>query len=158
MKKILCQIPSKLDRRMKKIPEFAVNIAMRLVIFQIFWFSVQDKISGWTLAGQHFAFWNISNHAFLLFDFEYDIPFLSSTLATYMATFGEFFLSLMILLGLLTRFAALGLAMMTLVIQFFVFPDKWWTVHVYWMLILLYLIKYGGGSFSLDNYFEKTKD
>lgn len=158
MKKVLCQILSPIDANLKKIPEFVVNIAMRLVIFKVFWYSVQTKIVGLTIGGQHFAFWNVTDSTFLLFDFEYNIPLLPSTLAAYMATFGEFFLSLMILFGLLTRFAALGFVIMTLVIQFFVYPDAWWTVHVYWILPLLYLMKYGGGSLSLDSYiFGKNK-
>lgn len=151
MKNILCKILSPVNNAFTSIPAVVVNVAMRLVIFKVFWMSAQTKITGWTIAGQHFAFWNITDNTFLLFDFEYGIPLIPSTLAAWMATLGEFFLSLLILSGLLTRFAALGLLMMTLVIQFFVYPDAWWTVHVYWVLPLLYLMKYGGGEFSVDN-------
>jgi putative oxidoreductase len=144
------RIINPIEKILINIPDWLVAIAMRLVVFKIFWLSVQTKITGWTIAGQHFAFWNITDNTFLLFDFEYNIPFISSSLAAYMGTFGEFFLSLFILLGLFTRFAALGLTIMTLVIQFFVYPDAWWTVHVFWLLPLLYLMKYGGGKIALD--------
>jgi putative oxidoreductase len=150
MKSILNKVFAPIDSLLSKMPAWVINLAMRLVIFKVFWLAVQTKITGFTIAGQHFKFWNLTDNTFLLFDFEYTIPLIPSQIAAYMGTFGEFFLSLMILLGLFTRFAALGLLIMTLVIQFFVYPDAWWTVHVYWVLPLLYLIKYGGGSISLD--------
>ena len=151
MRSIICRMLSPIHNILANIPEFFVNLAMRLVIFKVFWFAVQTKISGLTIAGQHFAFWKVTDNTFLLFDFEYGIPFIPTTLAAYMGTFGEFFLSIMILLGLLTRFAALGLFVMTMVIQIFVYPDAWWSVHVFWVLPLLYLMKHGGGAASLDN-------
>ena len=137
------------------IGDWLVAISMRIVMFKVFWFSAQTKITGLTIGGQHFAFWNITDNTFLLFEFEYGIPLLPTTLSAYMANFGEFFLSLMILFGLFTRFAALGLLAMTLVIQFFVYPDAWWSVHVYWVLPLLYLSCYGGGKLSLDQLLSK---
>jgi putative oxidoreductase len=133
------------------IPEWLINLAIRLVIFRIFWLSVQTKITGLPIAGQHFAFWNVTDSTFLLFDFEYGIPLISSELAAYLGTFGEFFLALMILLGFMTRFAAFGLFIMTMTIQFFVYPDAWWSVHVFWTLLLIYIMRNGGGFLSVDN-------
>ncbi|MEO0443101.1 MAG: DoxX family protein [Pseudomonadota bacterium] len=155
MKTKLCKVISPINRLLAKIPEWLINLCMRIVIFKVFWFAAQTKIVGWTIAGQHFAFWNLTDNTFLLFDFEYGVPLLPSTVAAYMGTFGEFFLSLMILFGFLTRFAALGLLVMTMVIQLFVYPDAWWATHVYWVLPLLYLAKNGGGKLSLDNIFCK---
>lgn len=151
MKSHLCHIVNSIDSLLKTIPEWFVNLAMRLVIFKVFWLSVQTKITGLTIGGQHFAFWNVTDSTFILFDFEYGIPLIPSELAAYLGTFGEFFLAIMILLGLMTRFAALGLLVMTMVIQFFVYPDAWWSVHVYWTIALLYLMRNGGGLLSLDH-------
>jgi putative oxidoreductase len=150
MQSLIEKIIHPIDTIIAMIPEWFVNIAMRLVIFKVFWFSVQTKISGLTIAGQHFAFWNVSDSTFLLFDFEYGIPLIPSEIAAYLGTFGEFFLALMILLGFMTRFSALGLMVMTMTIQFFVYPEAWWTVHVFWTLILLYIMRNGGGALSLD--------
>lgn len=150
MKNYLCKVLGPIDSLLSMIPEWVVNLTMRLVIFKVFWFSVQTKITGLTIGGQHFAFWNVTDSTFLLFDFEYGIPLIPSELAAYLGTFGEFFLALMILFGFLTRFAALGLMVMTMTIQFFVYPDAWWSVHVYWALILLYLMRNGGGLLSVD--------
>ena len=150
MKEELCHILSPIDKLLAAIPDWLINIGMRLVIFKVFWWSVQTKITGWTIAGQHFAFWNVTDSTFLLFDFEYGLPFIPSDIAAYLGTFGEFFLPLAILLGFMTRFAAAGLMIMTLVIQFFVYPEAWWSVHVFWVLLLLYIMRNGGGSVSLD--------
>lgn len=155
MKKTINKIVSPIDRMLSRIPEWVVNLSMRLVIFKVFWGSVQTKISGLTVSGQHLAFWNITDNTFLLFDFDYGIPFISSTVAAYLTTFSEFFFSLMVLLGFLTRFAALGLLAITLAIQFFVYPDAWWILHVYWVLPLLYLLKHGGSKVSLDRIYLK---
>lgn len=140
-----------IDRFVAHIPEFVVNIAMRLIIFKIFWSSVQVKISGATFYGQHFAFWNIKKNAFLLFDFGYNVPLIPSSLATYIVTFSEFFFALFILLGLFTRLSAVALLVMTLIIEVYVHPQFWWSVHVFWVIILVYIMKYGGGTVSLDN-------
>ena len=53
------------------------------------------------------------------------------------------------MLGVGTRFAALALLGMTLVIQVFVYPDAWPT-HLSWAGLLLYLVGRGGGRLALD--------
>lgn len=59
------------------------------------------------------------------------------------AALGEHLLPVLILLGLGTRFAALGLLAMTAVIQFLVYPEAYPT-HGVWAAVLLYLIARGG--------------
>ena len=56
----------------------------------------------------------------------------------------------LILLGLATRFSALALLGMTLVIQLFVYPDAYPT-HGTWIALLLLLMAKGPGSFSIDH-------
>lgn len=151
MNSFLDKMLSPIDKLLAMTPEWLINLAMRLMIFKIFWFSVQTKITGMTVAGQHFAFWNLTSNTFLLFDYEYNLPLIASDVAAYLATFGEFFLAIMILVGVMTRFAAVGLLIMTMTIQFFVYPEAWWTVHVYWTLLLLYIVRHGGGVVSVDH-------
>lgn len=40
---------------------------------------------------------------------------------------------------------------MTMVIQIFVYPDAWWTVHADWVGLLLVVIAQGPGALSLDH-------
>ena len=42
-------------------------------------------------------------------------------------------------------------------IQVFVFPDAWWTVHAYWAALLLVLIARGPGALALDRLFAGAK-
>ena len=55
-----------------------------------------------------------------------------------------------LVLGLLTRPAALVLLGMTLVIEIFVYPQAWPT-HIQWAAMLLVLLCRGSGKLSLDH-------
>jgi putative oxidoreductase len=70
-------------------------------------------------------------------------------IAAYAATYSEHLFPLLLVLGLFTRFAALSLLIMTLIIEIFVYPDAWPT-HLSWAGLLLPLIALGGGKLSLD--------
>ena len=66
-----------------------------------------------------------------------------------MATIAELVLPVLLVLGLLARVSALGLLVMTAVIQIFVFPDAWIT-HGLWAAALLVVLAQGPGRLSLD--------
>lgn len=91
-------------------------------------------------------------------DGDFVISFLPDSLPpeipAYMATFGELILPIMLFIGLGTRIGALGLLIMTIVIQYFVpgFEDH---QHILWMAILLMIIGQGGSKISLDNWLLK---
>ncbi|MCB1435080.1 MAG: DoxX family protein, partial [Alphaproteobacteria bacterium] len=55
----------------------------------------------------------------------------------------------LLIIGLATRFSALGLLIMTLVIEIFVYPESY-VLHGTWAAVLLMLIKYGPGALSVD--------
>ncbi|MNJ80328.1 hypothetical protein D3C77_786690 [compost metagenome] len=63
---------------------------------------------------------------------------------------------MLLLLGLATRLSALGLLVMTAVIQIFVYPDAYPT-HGVWAAVLLYLVARGGGAVSLDALIQNAK-
>lgn len=135
------------------IPEWALALIARLGIFFIFWRAAQNKLGGDTIMGQKLAFWNISDSTFMLFEYDYQVPLIPANIAAYLATWGEFFFSLGILFGLLTRLSALGLLLMSLVILY-VYTHDWPTILL-WAGLLLYLMKNGGGAFSLDSLIRK---
>ncbi|WP_114240770.1 DoxX family protein [Dyella sp. C9] len=68
----------------------------------------------------------------------------------------EIVLPLLLLAGLATRFAALGLLIMTAVIQL-VFPDAWVNFHLYWASLALAIMALGAGSLSLDHALEMLR-
>ena len=146
---------NKITHMLKFLPEDIIAITARLAVTIIFWRSVQTKISGWNFFDQSWQFYNLNDSTFMLFQYEYNLPLIPYKIAAYLATFSEFFLSLAILLGFLTRLSALGFLAMTAVIQFLVYPDAWPT-HILWAAILLYIAKHGPGRFSLDNLLFKN--
>lgn len=81
------------------------------------------------------------------------MPLLPPDLAAHLATYAEHALPILLVLGLLTRPAAIGLLLMTAVIQLFVVPTGWPT-HLLWAGPLVYLIARGPGAASLDRVFR----
>lgn len=64
----------------------------------------------------------------------------------------EIALPVLLIIGLFTRTAALGLLAMTLFIQAFVFTgwSVWWGSHMWWTVVLLAIIATGPGRWSAD--------
>lgn len=70
----------------------------------------------------------------------------------YMAGVMEVILPILLIAGLFTRFAAIGLLGMTLFIQLAVFPEwsHWWNPAAWWAATLLAVLAFGPGRLSLD--------
>ena len=142
------------------IPYSPVALFVRIVAAHPFLLSGQTKVDGpqigATIFGQELSYTlptSIRDATFTLFAEEYKVPLLSPQIAAYLATAMETVLPILLVFGLLTRLSALGLLAMTLVIQIFVYPDAWWTVHAYWAALLLVLIARGPGALALDRLF-----
>jgi len=118
-----------------------VALATRVGIAAIFFYSGRTKVTG---------FLTLNDSAYELFRSEYKLPLLPPELAAQLATYAEHLFPLLLVLGLATRLSALALLTMTLVIQFFVYPDAWPT-HLSWAAMTLYLVGRGAGRFSLDH-------
>ena len=52
--------------------------------------------------------------------------------------------------GFATRFAALGLLALTVLVSVYVMPEAFWSTHVYWVAILMVLVSVGPGAISID--------
>ena len=127
-----------------RVPEGLVLLFVRIVLGGIFWRSGQTKVAEGT-------WFQLTDTTYELFSTEYaGVPLLPHDLAAVLANAAEHVLPALLLAGLFTRFSALGLLGMTLVIQLFVYPDAWWPEHSLWVGLALILILRGGGLFSLD--------
>lgn len=135
----------KLRPALERFPLDPVLLLMRVIIGTVFLLSAMTKVEGFGLAESTYA----------LFQYEYALPFIPYELAAWMATIGEWTFSLMVLAGVGTRLAALGMLGMTAVIQIFVYPDAWVT-HGLWASSLLVLILRGPGVVSVDALIEMT--
>ncbi|MEO6078360.1 MAG: DoxX family protein [Steroidobacteraceae bacterium] len=124
----------------RALPQSLLLLVARLGIASIFFLSGRTKVDGVL---------NINDSARSLFETDYRLPLLSPEVAVHLATYAEHLFPILLVLGLFTRAAALALLGMTLVIEIFVYPDAWPT-HLSWAAILLPIIAYGAGRFSLD--------
>ena len=87
--------------------------------------------------------------AITLFRDEYRLPLLPPEIAAYMGTTVELSAPVLLVLGLFARLGAAALLVMTLTIQFLVYPENW-PEHLMWASILAYVLSRGPGALSLD--------
>ena len=141
-------------RLMQHIPHSLIAFVARFSIAAVFWKSGQTKVEGLAIDLVSGTFElgtpRLADSATYLFSNEYKIPLLPPEFVAQMAAFSEHVFPVLILLGLATRFSALMLLGMTLIIQLFVYPDAYPT-HGTWIAILLYLMARGPGAFSIDH-------
>lgn len=123
-------------RWLDAVPHTLLAIPLRLALATVFWNS----------AVAHLANWQTTLY---LFADEYKVPLLPPDLAATMAVSIEVSTPVLLVLGLLTRPAALVLLGMTTVIEVFVYPQAWPT-HIQWAAMMLVLLCRGPGKLSLD--------
>ena len=123
-------------RWLDRIPYALVAIPLRLAVATVFWNSAQEHLANW-------------DTTLYMFQTDYALPFLPPVPAAYMAVAIEVVTPILLVLGLLTRAAALVLLGMTTVIEVFVYPEAWPT-HIQWAAMLFVLLARGPGKLSLD--------
>jgi putative oxidoreductase len=133
-------LAEKIIRLFESIPYALIAVIARVAPAAVFWQSGQTKLEGW----------HVSDNAIYLFREEYRLPLIDPVIAAHLAAFAEHFFPILLVVGLATRFAALALLGMTLVIEIFVYPDAWPT-HGTWAACFLLLMSRGGGAWSLDH-------
>jgi len=128
------------DRATALVPDALLLLVARLGIAAIFFMSGRTKVNGII---------HITDGTYELFRTDYALPLIPPDIAAVAATWSEHVFSILLVLGLFTRYAALALLGMTTVIEIFVYPDAWPT-HLSWAGLMLPLIAFGGGRFALD--------
>lgn len=122
------------------VPQDLIALAGRVFPAVVFWQSARTKVEGFS----------IKDSTFFLFENVYALPLIPPPWAAVLATLAEHILPVLLILGLLTRLSALGLLVMTAVIQIFVFPGAWVT-HGLWAVALLVIVAQGPGRLSADH-------
>jgi putative oxidoreductase len=122
----------------------AALLAARLLIARAFLLSGLTKWDGPTIKDTTFDLFRTE------FFGAYSLPGPLVDALAVGAAVGEIVLPVLLIVGLFTRFAAIGLGAMTAVIQLLVYPDAWWTVHAWWAAVLLAILAFGPGAWSLD--------
>jgi putative oxidoreductase len=129
----------RLNRLGAQVPYDLVAFAARVFPAMVYWQSARTKVDGLTIKDQ----------TYFLFEHVYALPVIPPALAAVLATVAEHVLPVLLILGLFSRLSALGLLVMTAVIQIFVFPAAWVT-HGLWAAALLVVVAQGPGRWSVD--------
>jgi putative oxidoreductase len=124
-------------RWLDHVPYAVLALPLRFAVATVFWNSGMAKLANWETT--------IS-----LFTDDYQVPLLPPVLAANMALTIELTTPVLLILGLLTRAAALILLGMTAVIEIFVYPQAW-PIHIQWASMLFVLLCRGAGDISLDS-------
>lgn len=133
---------------LSRIPAWIPQALLRIALAVPFYRSGLTKWDGW---------FNLSDGAVYLFTQEFQlhlfgssVPYPAPHVAALLSGIAEITLPILLVLGLATRFAALGLLVMTCIIQLTV-PDGWANFHLPWAAMALALVVHGPGKLSLDN-------
>jgi putative oxidoreductase len=143
----LARLVDTVERALKAIAlPSLVQLVLRFALAVPFWKSGILKWDG---------FLRLSDTAVSLFTDEFMIhlpggpyPYPAPAVMAFLSGCAEITFPILLVLGLLTRFAALGLLFMTLIVELTV-PDGW-PIHLTWAAMAHALIAYGPGRLSLD--------
>jgi putative oxidoreductase len=128
-------------------PMSLTMLVLRITLALPFWKSGATKWDGW---------FNLSFGAQALFTDEFRLhvlggvyPYPAPELMAYASAVCEIGFPVLLVLGLATRYAAVGLLLMTGVIQLTV-PDGWQNFHLPWASMALAILTFGPGKVALD--------
>ena len=123
-----------------------VQLVLRFALATPFWKSGILKWDG---------FFRLRDTAVTLFTDEFMLhlpggpyPFPAPTVMAFLSGCAEITFPILLVLGLATRFAALAILFMTLVVELTV-PDGW-PIHITWAAMALAIMAWGPGRVSLD--------
>ena len=128
---------------MSRVPDGLLQLLARVAIAPTFFRSGQAKISGFS----------VNDSTVFLFEHEFGMPF--PVLSAHLAALAENILPVLLVVGFATRLSALALFVMTIVIQI-VAPQGFWTFHILWFAVLLYVVARGPGPVSVDYLIERA--
>jgi putative oxidoreductase len=122
------------------------TLITRLYLGKVFLKAGYSRIVNWD--SQEFLFADI-----------HPVPFLPTSLAAQVTTIGEISLGILFILGLFGRLSAVGLLVMTMMIQFVVAQTPQGMEncignpeHYLWMMMFLLMAAIGPGKISVDNF------
>lgn len=137
-----------IDALLARVPASLAQLTLRVALAVPFFRSGLTKWDGLS----------VSDSTVWLFTEEFKLHLFGATVAypwpwlmAQLSAIGEIVLPILLVVGLATRPAALGLLAMTAVIQLTI-PDGWANFHLPWAAMALALVVWGGGAFSLDRW------
>ena len=129
------------------VPISLTMLVLRVTLALPFWKSGLTKWDGWfTLS---FGAQALFTDEFKLHILGAEYPYPAPELMAWASAIGEVTLPVLLVFGLFTRYAALGLLGMTAIIQLTV-PDGWQNFHLPWASMELAILTFGPGRIALD--------
>ncbi|MBS1181486.1 MAG: hypothetical protein H6Q99_1366 [Proteobacteria bacterium] len=129
-----------------------VQAILRVALAVPFWRSGLLKWDG---------FLQLSDTAIYLFSQQFMLhlpggpyPFPAPAMMAFLSGCAEIIFPTLLVLGLATRFAGLGLLVMTAIVQLTV-PDGW-PIHITWAAMALAVMRHGPGRLSVDHLFARA--
>lgn len=135
------------DAWLARIPPALPLLALRLALAVPFYRSGLTKWDGFLQLSGGAEFLFASEFKLHILGQQYPYPF--PILMAHGAGIAEIVLPILLVIGLFTRFAALGLLVMTAIIQITV-PEGWANFHLPWAAMALALVTFGAGRVSID--------
>lgn len=138
------------------VPYSVAALILRIVLARVFFLDGQGRVDGlhYTTTVHGFDFSVIVPTSVKVETvasiFDYTESALLSTVVAYVISYAEFALPILLVLGIGTRFVALALLGLTVVMQLYLTPQDLWSAHIYWGSILVVLISLGAGQISVD--------
>ena len=163
-------LPRRMISSLVFLPYSLVALALRVVIARVFFLDGQARIEGPRLSYLIPGF-DIQGYYIRGFDLSVILPVqpkvatvaavfdtlesaMLSTFIGYAIAYAAFVLPILLVLGAGTRFVALALLALTVLMQLFIAPQSLWTAHIYWGSILVVLMSLGAGKISVDQIFR----
>jgi len=135
------------DDLLAAIPASLALLVLRIALAVPFLRSGLTKFDGFLSVSPGTRFLFANEFKLHIFGQAYAYPF--PVLMAWAASIGEIVLPVLLVIGLFTRFAALGLFVMTVIIQLTI-PAGWANFHLPWAAMALALMVYGGGMLSVE--------
>ena len=136
----------------KSVPDWLASLVLRVGVAIPFWKSGLTKWDSFGVLSETPVLLFENEFLLHIFGKEYNFPY--PTFMAYASSIGEIILPILVVLGFFTRFAGLGLLVMTVMIQL-TFPDAW-PLHLTWAAMAIGVIHLGGSRLSLDALFRKN--
>lgn len=140
--------------RLSWLAWFAAQPVLRIALAVPFFRSGLTKWDGFLSLSPSAVFLFQDEFKLHIFGGVYDFP--APVVAAFLSGTAEIVLPILLVVGLGTRFAALGLLVMTGVIQL-VLPDAWANFHLPWAAMATAIIALGPGPLSVDYFVRRIR-
>ncbi len=137
-----------------------VSIVLRLLMAHVFFFAGQKMIDGpnFPISFRDFRTFDftvtlpmsVKDSAYRMFEQLASLP-IPSWISAPVVAYAAFILPIFLVLGFATRITAFLLLLTVIAMQYLVGMDALWSLHIYWISILMVLISLGPGVASIDH-------